>query len=225
MTSDTHESTVQMIDRDLHDLKHSEIVEEELHRDIGIMAYSVGLESMKQWREVLDDEDNPFHKMNKSIESDEENNDHSRFRSLQFLPEGEEEEGGISDEDFSLLIQSDIVGAVDGAVNGLFSGNVLFLQIGLANSVKDSALKYAELFVNDIGPDEDGCFLPDSIFCNNGVKDDDFDDDYYDSEDDCLFPDSPLCGSGVSNVTNEIISNPEESELPCLLPQIQNCSQ
>eukprot|EP00594_Rhizosolenia_setigera_P013059 CAMPEP_0178955386 /NCGR_PEP_ID=MMETSP0789-20121207/9572_1 /TAXON_ID=3005 /ORGANISM="Rhizosolenia setigera, Strain CCMP 1694" /LENGTH=545 /DNA_ID=CAMNT_0020637003 /DNA_START=1909 /DNA_END=3546 /DNA_ORIENTATION=+ len=142
MTSDTHESTVQMIDRDLHDLKHSEIVEEELHRDIGIMAYSVGLESMKQWREVLDDEDNPFHRMRRK-----------RSRNLQFLPGDTADpdavdEGSRFDTQFASVVQADIVGAVDGAITGML-GSDTTMNAALAKASTSSTKAFMVSFVDD----------------------------------------------------------------------------
>ena len=186
---------VKLMDLYFQDLKRNENILNEDHRQIGLVAYSVAMESTKQWFEILNDQNNAFYQFLLLTYTDSMNG-----RKLQDL---------TSVIDFVGLIEADIIGATEGAILSLFNpATDPILQSALAQASIASSKQVIDSITPDV-PDlslpelPNNCLLfPNSPLCNPNTNED-FDDN------ECIFPNSPLCDSTATNnsVVNQVIEN------------------
>ena len=187
-------------------IKHSETIENEHHRMAGIIAYSVGIESAKQWAEILQDPENPFHKIR-----NKEHHKNDPHRNLQSFGNMSPEE---VQEKFVVMLQADILGAVTGAVNSVFDSEFgkTMMQFSMEEASIASLKSFKDNFitlgtVTEVVGGE--CSFPNAFWCNLNLGAGESSE-----EEDCMFPNSPLCagnnGAGSESINNFGIGNNEE---------------
>lgn len=176
----------------------------QIQKDIGTIAYSIGMESFKQWYEIFNDKTSAFHPK----------------RRLQLFPDPEDGAGAPIGDDLSLdndviaeIIGGDIVGAVEEALDQLFSGEPLNPTLILGFSVGASLRSYLDE-VTTI--DDDECFFPNNPLCN--------DDDTDANPEPCLFPNSPLCDNDDTVVVVDDVDDTDANTEPCLFPNSPLCN-
>lgn len=210
--------------------------ENKFNRNIVMIAYSVGIESMKQWREILHDNNN------------DDNNNVNPFLKYSGLSSGEGrnlQQNSIGlldtadmDKKFQNVMQADIVGAVEGALTSFFdnqneedaNGGVGedTLAAGSTASVKSFVVEFTGV---DFGMDSDSdCFFPQQWMCEVDLS------GGGEPTADCPYPNLPNCGiggiPGASDLTsgsdgtdggNVIVEGISNVGSECLFPAIQNC--
>lgn len=160
------------IDSELQELISNTNVSNELHRNIGVAAISVTMESMKQWIEIRQDPDHIFFQILPKLRPNDNNNKNPK-RNLEEKESGieyiiEHEKGRRSIPDVLMragvmgkVIRADAVGSILGAVNKFFSGCPLkFIQgaisVGVTSSVVGAMVGTGENFIGDGSGGYDG---------------------------------------------------------------------
>jgi len=234
--------------QDMQNLRNNKVVKNENHRNVVLIAYSVGMESAKQWAEILRDPKDPFNNMM----------DDEKGRSRRRLQFDDLDSDELS-ESFLKVLQGDIVGSVDGAMEGLLDSDSdkSTMTYALEAASVASLQAFVEVFLpgSGVGGDDDagigdctlfpnrpGCLDDDNadnggggigdctLFPNRpGCRDDDADkeDDSVDKEDDdyCPFPSMPDCGLNLIDENPDDTSNNgsnEEGEDPTFCENYPN---
>jgi len=136
---------LRVMNRDLEELKVNSEVKNEQHRTIGLIAYSVGMESTKQWHEIFNDSSGPIPKLmafmwGKKHSRNLQNLDLNTILQLADVL-------GI-ELDIVDIIEADVIGATAGAISAAFDASE-----GNTVSVFDVALalgtEYSVRFLTD----------------------------------------------------------------------------
>jgi len=215
------------MNKNLDRLMHNEDVLNEEHRAIGLIAHSVGMESAKQWAEILNDPENPFNTITIGSKKDNHN------RKLQ-----QQQFAGMSDQDLQVnfvnILQADILGSVTGAVNSVFdsSKEKTILQFAMEEASIASMKSFGGNFVASNIPDIPGLSNLPGISNlgglaggNGSIQECQFPNAFWCDQqqpqlpppppmpidEDCLFPNSPMfkdCDQETLNAMNEPANNP-----------------
>jgi len=105
------EEILNVMYKNFENLRDNTEVENEHHRLVGLVAYSVGMESAKQWHEIFNDDENQFHKL---IHAHHENSRRNlQAQALGDLLSAASENANIESQ---RLIEADIIGGASGAI-------------------------------------------------------------------------------------------------------------
>ena len=182
----------------LEDLRHSETISNDDHRLVGMLAYSVGIESTKQWAEVLSNPKNPFH----LIPGDNDSNN----RKLQEMAITDSE----LDQLFTDILQSDISGAVSGAISALgFVLPTTIMGSAMSEATIASLKSFMAAFISNPQAIDPDCTFPNAFWCD--------DNNESDEDEPCMFPGTPFC----NNDDNDLVPNGLN---PCLIPNNPFCT-
>jgi len=157
------------------DLRDNEEVEDDRHRMVGLVAYSVGMESAKQWHEILNEPDNQFHKLI-TIQK-EINQRRLQDELLGGLSPSDiltnVQAGAVNDLDPIDLVEADVVGSAAGAIMGGFDvvegENSTLLEVVAESAILYSATNIVEQFA---APNEGGGLIDNivgGVTNNNGT--------------------------------------------------------
>ena len=203
-------NVIRYMNKKMELLKHSDAILNEDDRMIGLVAHSVGMESAKQWAEVLNDPTNPFHLLK------EKNHD----RKLQ-LPNNINLMNNIdfSDDEiqtkFVNVLQADILGSATGAINSVFESNKdkSMLDFAVEEASISSLKSFSDNFITlgiGLSNEMNECNFPNAFWCNsnagNGLSEN-LNNNMQNISDmsgggggaGCLFPGSPLCNQSQNN--------------------------
>ena len=205
----------------------------ESDRLVGLLTFSVGMESTKQWAEVVTDPKNPFHLIaTKQREGD---------RKLQMID--------TSDPEIQLkfvnMLQADISGAISGAIEGIGGGMAENTMMGKA--IEDASIASLKSFMlNFVAPPSistivnSECDFPDAFWCDDGdiivpggdgaclfpgssLCDENNENSILPPIDPCIIPNNPLC-DGQKNTTQPV-RPPLPPINPCLIPNNPLCAE
>jgi len=198
------ENILIILNEEFEDLKNSENAIDEDHRLVGLLTYSVGMESLKQWYEVLNDKTNPFYQMLLLLSPRKK-----RYLQTEALLNSLTDEA-IEQIDFIRLIEADMIGAAAGAIAAVFdsSGDIL------SNALTQASLASLKQVANEIVPDVTGCLFPESQLCNP-TGNPQGPDNPNNPDGNCLFPNWSICipfgNNGSENTDPDILNGPDSN--------------
>jgi len=170
---------------DLDSMLQDKEIKHERSREVGMIAYSVAMESTKQWTEILTDESNPFNRALTSIAPDKYHERKLQFDQPDNTAVTQENSGFIDpalEEAFLSLLEADLLGATEGAIEAFFAtGNNTLVAQAVEEATMASLKAVVALFLVDAisgqstgigGGDGFGpgaCDFPDAFWCNPTV--------------------------------------------------------
>jgi len=223
-----------LMKQDFDKLKHSEDVINDEDRIVGLLSYSVGMESTKQWHQIFNDAENPFYRFLISNEEERRQRNLQIFNNplnpLSNLPIVGNPTSTPADPlipstgtgagiDFGNLLEADVIGASSGIIMGSFdviTGDGVPI---LSSTLEQASLASAKQVVGDLTPSlPEDCLFPGTILCPEGNA--------IDNPNNCIFPNSPSCNSttGTNGFNND--GNPIDPNNPqnCAFPDSPYCN-
>ena len=129
-------------------------------RQIGLVAYSVGIESTKQWHEIMSDKKSPYHNLLLTVKQEQirlkkddvQGDQKGEDRNLQFgTPSVTNQLNNLNltstelEQAFFTLLEADVLGGTEGAIMALFDSGVLNPSEERNNTMVASALEEATM--------------------------------------------------------------------------------
>lgn len=233
-----------LLRRNYEDLKYGKEVTNEKDRMLGLLSYSVGMESTKQWHEIFNDEENPFSRMRKAFHGE-----NVRKRNLQIFTnplnplnpdsplnpintgsglgsgpidttliptDGTGTGLGGSLINFGDLLEADVIGVTAGLISSGFDLIVGDNSSFLGTTLEQASLSSANQIIGDLTPENPAdCLFPGTILCP---------DNNNTTDNNCLFPNlNPFCDQTTTTTTTNNTDGSATSEAAVNQDNPQNC--